>query len=133
MSSNLRPAEKWRKEKSIISWPSLFSIFSTILYSYSLFSLLYLGITGQSCPSAFEERYGAPGYGHAPVIDRICSADTDYVLGMFRKTVQAARKSYSRFVSEGIAMGRRPELVGGGLIRSLAGRPLRPSAPHGCG
>jgi len=64
-----------------------------------------------------------PWSGHSVLMGKVRHAwqDTDYVLGMFRKTVQAARKSYLRFVSEGIAMGRRPELVGGGLIRSLGG------------
>jgi len=32
-----------------------------------------------------------------------------------------ARRIYRRFVSEGIRQGHRPELVGGGLIRSLGG------------
>ena len=32
-----------------------------------------------------------------------------------------ARAAYHRFVEEGIALGRRPELVGGGLIRSAGG------------
>ena len=32
-----------------------------------------------------------------------------------------ARKLYYEYVKEGIGQGRRPELVGGGLIRSLGG------------
>ena len=47
--------------------------------------------------------------------------DTDYVLRLFGKTVGSARKAYSGFVSKGIALGKRPELVGGGLIRSSGG------------
>lgn len=64
-----------------------------------------------------------PWSGHSVLMGTVRHAwqDTDYVLGMFGKTVQAARMSYFRFVSEGIGMGRRPELVGGGLIRSLGG------------
>lgn len=64
-----------------------------------------------------------PRSGHSVLMGKVKHGwqDTDYVLGMFGKTVQAARKCYFRFVSEGIAMGRRPELVGGGLIRSLGG------------
>jgi hypothetical protein len=31
------------------------------------------------------------------------------------------RKGYVFYVKKGIALGRRPELVGGGLIRSLGG------------
>jgi len=46
--------------------------------------------------------------------------DTDYVLLYFGKGVGRRRK-YLRFVKEGIRLGRRPELVGGGLIRSMGG------------
>ena len=47
--------------------------------------------------------------------------DTDYVLGFFNKTLGAARRSYAAFVKKGAGQGRRPELVGGGLIRSVGG------------
>ena len=47
--------------------------------------------------------------------------DTKYVLGFFCKRVREARKGYVSYVEKGIALGRRPELVGGGLIRSLGG------------
>ncbi len=46
--------------------------------------------------------------------------DTEYVLSYFGKGVGRRRK-YLKFVGEGIKMGRRPELVGGGLIRSMGG------------
>ncbi len=45
----------------------------------------------------------------------------EYVLGYFGKRIGAARKSYRSYIEEGIPLGRRPELVGGGLIRSLGG------------
>ena len=47
--------------------------------------------------------------------------ERDYVLGSFGKTVRTAIKNYRTFVEDGIAAGRRPELVGGGLVRSLGG------------
>jgi putative transposase len=43
------------------------------------------------------------------------------ILGMFAKTRAAARRKYRQFVEKGIDAGRRPELVGGGLIRSVGG------------
>ncbi len=43
------------------------------------------------------------------------------ILGMFAKTKTAARRMYRQFVEKGIDAGRRPELVGGGLIRSVGG------------
>lgn len=47
--------------------------------------------------------------------------DTRYVLSCFGKSLAEARRSYSSYVKEGLSQGRRPELVGGGLIRSLGG------------
>lgn len=43
------------------------------------------------------------------------------VLGQFARRAGAAREKYRAFVADGIARGRRPDLVGGGLIRSLGG------------
>ena len=45
----------------------------------------------------------------------------DYVLAWFGKKEGEAKRAYRRYVQEGIAQGRRPELVGGGLIRSQGG------------
>jgi hypothetical protein len=47
--------------------------------------------------------------------------DTEYVLSYFGKNVPGARRSYSSYVKAGVDQGKRPELVGGGLIRSLGG------------
>ncbi|MBN1829565.1 MAG: transposase, partial [Deltaproteobacteria bacterium] len=47
--------------------------------------------------------------------------DNEYVLGFFAKRPGEARKKYRSYVEEGIRMGRRRDLMGGGLIRSLGG------------
>ncbi len=47
--------------------------------------------------------------------------DVEYVLGSFGKSPGWARRKYQLYVEKGISIGRRPELVGGGLIRSLGG------------
>ena len=47
--------------------------------------------------------------------------DTRYVLSYFGRKAAEARKRYYAYVKAGIDQGRRPELVGGGLIRSLGG------------
>jgi REP element-mobilizing transposase RayT len=47
--------------------------------------------------------------------------DVDYVLGFYSKKRKIAQKHYKEYVSEGIGKGRRPDLVGGGLIRSMGG------------
>ena len=45
--------------------------------------------------------------------------DVEYILDFFGRSVGKARKGYVSYVKKGIPLGRRPELVGGGLIRSL--------------
>jgi len=47
--------------------------------------------------------------------------DVDYVLGYFGRTVHRARKAYLGYVEAGLEQGRRDELTGGGLIRSVGG------------
>jgi putative transposase len=47
--------------------------------------------------------------------------DADYVLGLFDRKRYQARRGYRQFVQEGIEQGRRPDLIGGGLLRSNGG------------
>jgi len=47
--------------------------------------------------------------------------DVEYVLGYFGKKRKIAQRRYMEHVLKGIEKGHRPELVGGGLIRSLGG------------
>jgi putative transposase len=47
--------------------------------------------------------------------------DTGYILRLFAKTNFAARRRYAKFLEEGVVRGRRPDLIGGGLIRSVGG------------
>jgi len=61
--------------------------------------------------------------GHCVVMNR-CEypwQDREYVLKWFCDTEKDARKSYREFVKKGIALGKRPDLTGGGLIRSMGG------------
>ena len=54
--------------------------------------------------------------------------DTVYVLSQFGTRKKAARNDYHRFVAEGMAVGKIPELTDGGLIRSKGGWPQVVSA-----
>jgi putative transposase len=66
---------------------------------------------------------GYPYCGHRALLGK-CERnwqDTDYILRFFSKTDLSARRRYAEFVAEGIAQGKRPELIGGGLIRSVGG------------
>lgn len=60
--------------------------------------------------------------------------DIDTVLSFFSQKASSARKRYHIFVEKGIALGKRPELTGGGLIRSCGGwkalKSLRKSGIH---
>lgn len=43
------------------------------------------------------------------------------VLSLYGKQIGAARRQYRQFVQKGIAQGQKPELTGGGLLRSAGG------------
>jgi REP element-mobilizing transposase RayT len=47
--------------------------------------------------------------------------DTEFVLKLFGQSLRQARRAYESYVSKGIKQGRRPDLVGGGLLRSVGG------------
>ena len=49
------------------------------------------------------------------------SQDTEYILKLFNRKHSIARRYYREYVKKGIAQGQRPDLVGGGLIRSAGG------------
>jgi putative transposase len=67
------------------------------------------------------ERY--PWTGHSVLMGVVKRdwQDTDTVLAYFGRRRGQARSGYEKFVREGIPKGRRPELIGGGLIRSMGG------------
>ena len=47
--------------------------------------------------------------------------DVDYILNLFGRKIPEARRRYLEFVKKGVATGRRPDLTGGGLVRSAGG------------
>jgi len=63
--------------------------------------------------------------GHSAVIGKrkYDWQDYNYILKWFGKTEREARSRYRKFIQNGINQGRQPELVGGGLIRSMGGWP----------
>jgi REP element-mobilizing transposase RayT len=64
-----------------------------------------------------------PYCGHGVVLGQVGYEwqDRYSVLAQFGSREAQAKTAYRRFIEEGIAQGRRPELVGGGLIRSAGG------------
>ena len=63
-----------------------------------------------------------PWSGHSALMGKVKRdwQATDDVLSFFGQG-RHRRRNYQRYVQKGVALGRRPELVGGGLIRSLGG------------
>ncbi len=70
-----------------------------------------------------EELKGYQWCGHSGIIGMVKREwqDSNAVLAYFGKRRKRAIEKYENFVEEGIEAGSRPELVGGGLIRSLGG------------
>lgn len=67
------------------------------------------------------DRYSYCGHGALIGKEKREWQEVEYVLGFFGKRIGEARKGYISYIKKGIDLGRRPELVGGGLIRSLGG------------
>lgn len=68
---------------------------------------------------AHLDRY--PWCGHAALVGRANHGwqDRKYVLAWFGRDERTAIPAYRKYMLEGLSRGRRPELVGGGLVRSL--------------
>ena len=64
-----------------------------------------------------------PFSGHSVLMGKVKRAwqDTQGILGLFGKSVGAARRGYKKFMEGGIDQGKRGDLTGGGLIRSAGG------------
>jgi putative transposase len=67
------------------------------------------------------DRY--PWTGHSALLGRLPRPwqDTAAILAPFGRTLGRARKAYRAFMAAGLPQGRRPELQGAGLLRSLGG------------
>lgn len=61
--------------------------------------------------------------GHGVLMGRYVNdwQNRDYVLQQFGENEKDAMCAYRQYISEGVEQGKRPELVGGGLIRSNGG------------
>lgn len=73
-----------------------------------------------------EDLEGLDGYaycGHSRLIGRISDGwqSVDGILALFGKQKKAAHRHYRRFIQEGVGQGKKPELTGGGLLRSAGG------------
>jgi putative transposase len=71
----------------------------------------------------FNQLKQYPYCGHSTLMGKLKRdwQDAEWVLRLFDERVRAARRRYQEFVEKGISMGRRKDLTGGGLIRSMGG------------
>jgi len=81
--------------------------------------------------SSLEQLASHPWCGHSRLLGKASASwqENDDLLQRFAKEPSAARKKYEEFVAEGVELGKRPELVGGGLIRSSGGWALVKQQP----
>lgn len=73
--------------------------------------------------SDIKELNNHPYSGHSVLMGRVTAEwqNTKYILGLFGDKVSVARRRYLEFVKKGIAAGKRQDLTGGGLVRSVGG------------
>jgi putative transposase len=93
------------------------------VYFMELVRYIHLNPLRAKLVKSLRELDGYPWCGHSVIMGKKRHEwqDQDYVLSWFGRRKAEAIKSYRRYVKEAIEDGRRPELVGGGLIRSLGG------------
>lgn len=90
-------------------------------YLLELVRYIHLNPLRASMVKDMDELNGYPWSGHAVLMGRRAmeGQNTEEVLGYFGKRKKDARKKYQAFVEDGISLGQREELVGGGLRRVL--------------
>ena len=91
-------------------------------YLTELVRYIHLNLLRAKIVKDIKELNSCPWSGHSAIVGRVKRAwqDTRHVLSYFGTGIKA-RRNYVQFVAEGVPFGRRPEMVGGGLVRSLGG------------
>jgi putative transposase len=91
-------------------------------YLLELVRYIHLNLLRAGLVKDMRELNQSPWSGHSAVMGNVKREwqDTDYVHSFFGKGHETKRR-YQEFVGKGIDKGKRPELTGGGLIRSAGG------------
>jgi REP element-mobilizing transposase RayT len=91
-------------------------------YLKELVRYIHLNLLRAGLVKDIIELSQSPWSGHSALMGKVKRdwQKTGYVLSFFGPN-QYCRRNYQQYVQKGLALGRRPELVGGGLIRSMGG------------
>jgi hypothetical protein len=93
------------------------------LYLKQLVGYIHLNPLRARIVAEFKDLARYPYGGHSAILGKLKRdfQDVDCVLQLFGDKVTEARRNYREYVRKRIELGRRPELVGGGLLRSSGG------------
>jgi putative transposase len=92
-------------------------------YLLELTRYIHLNPLRAKLASDIKELGNYPYSGHSVLLGRVTAEwqNTKYILGLFGDKVSVARGQYLEFLKKGIAAGKRQDLTGGGLVRSVGG------------
>lgn len=96
-------------------------------YFLELVRYIHLNPLRAGIVASLDELDRYPWCGHSVIVGRTAGSwqDRMYVLRNFSNDTAEATRFYRAFVDEGRERGKRPELTGGGLLRSLGRVPFR--------
>ena len=91
-------------------------------YLKELVRYIHLNLLRAGLVKDILELSQSPWSGHSAFMGKVKREwqNSGYVLSVFGQN-RYRRRNYQHYVQKGVALGRRPELVGGGLVRSLGG------------
>ena len=92
------------------------------VYLKELVRYIHLNLLRAGLVKDLKELNRNPWSGHSVLSGKVKREwqNTEHVLSFFGNS-KNSRRNYLQYVKKGIDQGRRPELVGGGLIRSMGG------------
>ena len=93
------------------------------VYLKELVRYIHLNPIRAGIVSSLDELHRYPYCGHGTLMGKKERPwqEVDYVLGYFGRGGTVARKAYGKYMEAGVGQGRRDDLTGGGLVRSLGG------------
>lgn len=93
------------------------------IYLLELVRYIHLNPLRARLVKEFDRLKKYPYCGHSALMGKVKREwqDIEWVLKLFGDRLRMARMRYHEFVEKGISMGRRKDLTGGGLIRSMGG------------